>query len=281
VVLPNERDPGNLDQRLTTVIRGDQYKTVGKWQRLEIGRPVTLMKQQQQLMQAQLKRPIDITGAYVDALLLNVYTGPGAAEVWIDDLEIGPVQELTSAIPVSLPKSAADATRPSDQLRSGAKTTLASFSGNQLFVGDKPSFFRGIRHTDTPLRVLRDAGFNTIFFDSNQGPKLVQEAAELGFRLVPVFKAVGDKDLATPEGAGKAMSQFSGSDLLFVHLGGTLAYEQVGNVAKVASLVRQADPGRGVTADVWDGLQPYSRTLQLVGVHRWPLATTLELPQYR
>src|SRR5262249_31393091 len=33
--------------------------------------------------------------------------------------------------------------------------------------------------------------------------------------------------------------------------------------------------------DVWDGFPPYSRSLNLLGAHRWPLMTTLELTRYR
>ena len=56
VVLPRERDPNNLDARLTTVLRGDAYQLTGRWQRLELRRPVKLAKEQQQLMRAELKR---------------------------------------------------------------------------------------------------------------------------------------------------------------------------------------------------------------------------------
>src|SRR5947207_1963160 len=52
-------------------------------------------------------------------------------------------------------------------------------------------------------------------------------------------------------------------------------------VPDLAQAILLADPGRPVIADVWDGLMPYSRSLNMVGVHRWPLMTTLELPQYR
>ena len=45
--------------------------------------------------------------------------------------------------------------------------------------------------------------------------------------------------------------------------------------------MRQADPGRPLGADVWDGLLAYSRSLNLMAVHRWPLRTSLELPRYR
>src|SRR5262249_34024481 len=55
MVLPNERGT-SLDDRLTTVLRGDEYQLAGRWQRLEIRRAVKLKKDQQQLMRAELKR---------------------------------------------------------------------------------------------------------------------------------------------------------------------------------------------------------------------------------
>ena len=36
---------------------------------------------------------LSLADAYVDRLTLNVYTGPGALELGIDDLEIGPVSD--------------------------------------------------------------------------------------------------------------------------------------------------------------------------------------------
>ena len=63
VVLPSERDPQNLNFSLTTYIRGDTYQQVGRWQLLDIGRPVNLTKQQQGLMNAASKRSLDFTGA--------------------------------------------------------------------------------------------------------------------------------------------------------------------------------------------------------------------------
>ena len=36
----------------------------------------------------QLGPQVDDREAYLDAVLLNVYTGPGVSNVWIDDLEV-------------------------------------------------------------------------------------------------------------------------------------------------------------------------------------------------
>ena len=159
---------------------------------------------------------------------------------------------------------------------------LVEMDRGQLLVNGKPFFFRGIRHTDTPLRVLRDAGFNTILFEDVDGGKVLREGVDLGFWLVPILKVSGDAGLASADGLNRSLAKYIESDaMLFLHLGGTLAYEQVASVARTAQLLRSADPGRPLGADVWDGLQSYSRTLQLVGLHRWPLMTTLELTKYR
>lgn len=287
IILPNEHDPKNLDYRLTTTIRGDIYQSVGRWQRLELGRPVQLAKQQQQLLQAQLKRGLNFADAYVDALLLNVYGGPGPTEVWIDDLEVGPIlpgSPFQKAVRVQGPETP---TRPSSTPPAGpnpgSRNLVVEFNGNQLLVAGTRIFFHGVRHTDTPLRVLRDAGFNTLFLDYSANPKLLQEAVDHGFWVVPQLKVLNeDSRLTSSEAITREVTRFTENDaVLFWHLGGTLAFEQAVLVSRAAQIIHQADPGRPVGADVWDGLVPYSRSLNLVGVHRWPLMTTLELPRYR
>jgi hypothetical protein len=297
VVLPNEHDPNNLEAPLTTVLEGDQYRTVGRWQRLELGRVVQLARQKQLLMQNQLNRnskgpprSVNFTGAYVAALILNLYGGPGPTEAWIDDLEIGPV------IPGTIPAPGAPSGPPPttggakgttvSQPRPNLRADVVDFNGSQLLVGGKPFFFRGIRYTDTSqgaLRPLRDAGFNTVFVNYAVDPKLAKEAVDLGFWLVPGMNVMApDARLSTAEDVRREMGRFSESDaVLFWHLGGTLAFEQAPAVARIASFFRTIDPGRPLGADVWDGLQTYSRNLQLLGLYRWPLMTTLELPQYR
>jgi hypothetical protein len=279
VVLPHEADPSNLDARLTTLLRGDLYRQVGRWQRLEIGRPVALAKQQQQLMQAQLGRPLNFTDAYLDALLLNVYTGQGVSEVWIDDLEIGPVLDAVATEGAKTPggPTATPAGRPV------SRGAMVEFNGSQLLVGGKPFFIRGIRHSDTPLKALRDAGFNTVWVDAGDDPALLQQAADIGFWLVPSLPVTQPETrFVSTEGLNQGVSRFPALDaVLFWDLGGALAIEQNALVARSAQLVRVADPGRPVGADVWDGLLPYSRNVNLLGIHRWPLMTAMELKDYR
>jgi hypothetical protein len=153
----------------------------------------------------------------------------------------------------------------------------------QLLVNSRRFVFRGIRHSDTPLKTLRDAGFNTIWFDQATSPAQMEEAANLGFWLVPSLPAPdGNPQPGSEDSLRQEISRFLERDaVLFWDVGATLTEEQSQTVGQTVRLVHTADPQRPIGADVWDGFTPYSRSLDVLGVHRWPLMTGLELPQYR
>jgi hypothetical protein len=283
LVLPRERSPNTLEDRLTTLLRGDEYQNVGRWQRLELRRPVKLARDQQQLVRADLKRDVDFTDAYIDRLVLNVYGGPGKTEIWIDDLEIGPVTERLAAPSTSRPAPAPGSTAMPLPGRLTNRSSVVELKQEHLLVSGKRFFMRGIRYSDTPLEILRDAGFNTIWFDYTTLPARVEQAVDLGFWVVPSLPVTTDDPrLSSPDRLRAEVTRFlSGDAVLFWDLGGGLVDEQKESVTGAAEVVHEADPQRPVGADIWDGFAPYSRRLDLIGYHRWPLMTTLELPQYR
>jgi hypothetical protein len=282
VVLPHERDPSSFEDQLTCTIRGDAYRLTDRWQQLQIRKAVVLAQQEQMAMHNRLKRPLSFKDAYIDMLILNVYCGPGENEIWIDDLEMGPVLEDP---PGSVGGSGAKTPGvPTSQGRPGSHAAVVEFNGANLLVNGKRFFFRGIRHTDTPLPALRNAGFNTLWLDAAAPAPLVHQAAELGFRLVPGLPAGDDAHLVSTEGLTQDVTRFpEPGDILFWHLGNSLTHRErdFQGVARTAKLVRTADPGRPLEVDAWDGLGPYARSVNLLGVHRWPLMTGMELPQYR
>jgi hypothetical protein len=160
---------------------------------------------------------------------------------------------------------------------------IVELSQDHLLVGGKRFFFRGIRHSNTPLKTLRDAGFNTVWFDADTPPQLLDEAVNLGFWLVPAL-GVAHKapQLVSHDHLSRQVARFGEGDaVLFWDLGGGLAVEQAPLIDQAARIVHATDAQRPVAADVWDGFRRYSRCLDLLGVHRWPLMTSLELPQYR
>src|SRR5262249_15014805 len=155
---------------LTTLIRGDVYQLTSRWQRLEVRRVVKLLKEQQALMRAQLQRDLDFSDAYIDRVVLNAYSGPGQTEVWIDDLEIGPVLDQGVFQPASRTGDRGREDKPEAAPPTPSRAALVELNQDQLLVNGRRFFFRGIRRTDTPLKVLRDAGFNTVWFDPSTPP---------------------------------------------------------------------------------------------------------------
>jgi hypothetical protein len=282
VVLPRERDPQNLDHLLTTYIRGDLYTQAGQWQHLELARPMVLAKQQQQLLQAKLNRPFDFTDAYIDGLVLNVYGGPGPTDVWIDDVEVGPITAVTPIRPAVGPAASPDVKVAPGVLNRPESKGQPELEGIHLKVGRRPFLFRGIFVTDTPLAKLREARFNTVFVPASADAGLARQATDNGLWVVPMLSVVNEeaKPIA-PEDLTRSLARFNDSEVLFVDVGNTLPSEQAALVKRSASAIRQLDAGWQVGGDVWDGMMRYSDALNLLGVHRWPLMTTLELPRYR
>jgi hypothetical protein len=285
VVLPNERDPSSLDDRLTTLIRGDSYRLAGRWQQLRLGRADVLALKQQQMMQAQLKRSINFKDAYVDRLILNVYGGPGENEVWIQDLEMGPV--LNEPMP-SVGKTPGQTTA---QPRPSASAAVVEFNNSRLLVNGKRFFFRGIRLTETQpdvlpkvLTGLRYAGFNTLWLDAASPAPVVRQAADLGFRLVPVLPGGEQAYLVSTDGLNQEVNRFPEiGDVLFWDLGDSLSYggRDMAALTRSAQLVRTVDTGRPIAVDVSAGLASYARNVNLIGTHRYPLGTSLDLLAYR
>ena len=243
VVLPKEADPASLQDRLTTIIRGDAYKKVGQWQRLEILRPVKLAQEQQRLMQAESQRTITFQDAFIDRLVLNVYGGTGVTDVWIDELEIGPVYEMPGA------KATAPAAPNGGSGRhcaSGSGQRLVEFNDRNLQVDGKNFFCRGIQYTDTPLDILRDAGFNTLFVSHPWDAAKLKQMTNMGFMLVPNLSVTSDDArLVSADTLTRDVRGFpEPANVLFFNLGTALSYEQASLVGRIAPAIRAVDRQR-------------------------------------
>jgi hypothetical protein len=283
VVLPKERDPQNAQDPLTLLVPIDTYQGP-RWQALTLREPVKRLREEVQKLRARLQRNVVTEGAYVDRLVLNVYSGPGETKVWTDDLEIGPVFDPRPPATVGAPGRPAAA----------RQTSEVQLNAPQLLVGGQRFFILGIRHTGTPLKVLREAGFNTVWLDETTPPGLREDAVNLGFWIVPTLTPpdVPSSDgkvpgqLTSRETFGRTVSSFLSSEaILGWGLGGNLTYDQSPAVARTAAAFRDVDPLRPVLADVADGyrsyaISDYSDRLML-GAHRWPLLTSLGLDGYK
>ena len=287
VVLPREHDPQNLDQPLTTLIKADEYQITGRWQQLTLRQPMKRLREQLQLLRADQKRDVIGDGAYIDRLVLNVWSGKGTTQVWIDDLEVSPVEDAKAA-----PQPITVGGVPGKPVVN-RRPDVVQLEGKQLLVDGKPFFPLMIRHTGTPLKTLYDAGLNTIMVDESLPPGLLEEAVALGFKIVPTVTPPAPPDplsgrtdgvLTSNQDFGRKVSRFlDKGSLLWWDMGGNLSYDQFKAVSHAAQSFHTVDPMRPIAVDVTDGCLAYSRGMEqvMLGVHRWPLLTGMELTSFR
>lgn len=295
VVFPKEKDPKNPDAPLTTILPGDTYRNTRQWQPLAMGNVEEVLKKHLPVLHTRLNRAVDPSGAYIDRLILNVYAGQGITEVWIDDLEIGPI--APGAVRPETPKAV-----PAVPVgRAGVKEKRVEFKDGQIQVeGDdgklRPFFMLGVRHSDTPLKTLRDAQINTVWFPNEVTPDTVDEAVRHGFWVVPQvplpsapwdgFEKSSRIDPQTLERdanrvAGFLRKYLATDAVLMWDLGTGRTAEEVTRIARAAAAVREVDPKRARAVDVWDGFQSYGSYVDALGTHRWPLFTSLEMNAYK
>ena len=170
--------------------------------------------------------------------------------------------------------------------RAGArisKAPVVEFDGNNILVGGKRTFFRAIQHTVASPRVLRDAGFNTLFVQADAPASMVQEAVDMSFWLVPRLKLKDAEGKPTsPDDLLHTVTRLTDNDgVLFWNLGNALNRSDLDMVARTAQLIQGADPGRPTGADIEDDQTALSRHVKLPAAHRWPLMTSMELIGYR
>jgi hypothetical protein len=288
LVLPRERDPNNASAPLAVLVRCDPYNST-RWKLISLREPLRRLREQRQLLTHKAGRDVVTAEAYIDQVVLNVCDGPGLTEVWVDDLEVGPVVgERPIATPAVRPREGGG-----EEAAPRGAASEVQVKGGRLLVGGKEFFLRGIRHTGTPMQVLYEAGINTLWLDETTPAETLLQASKLGLWVVPTLQAppaalarsgVVEGQLTSGDTLARKMTKFLRQDgVLAWDVGSDLGHERFAEVARVARAVRAADPNRPTLVDVWDGFKGYSLALEqpMVGTHRWPLFTSLDLGGYR
>src|SRR5262249_11819522 len=131
---------------------------------------------------------------------------------------------------------------------SNRRTAEGQLRNGQLLVSGQRFLLRGIRYSGTPPDVLREAGFNTVWLDEDVDAKLVEEAVNKGFWLVPTVRPPDDiaqgggrvqGQLTSREAFATRVSRFLAQDaVLCWDLGGNLGMESYAGVARTARAFR-------------------------------------------
>lgn len=272
VVLPRAIDP-QRGTPLTTLVAGETYHHVGAWQTLSV--PDLAERLEREVWSLRIARgsPIDIRQAYVDRVLVNVYSGPGTRQAWLADPVVqGAVATPAAEIQLAAFNAQQQAARPPD----------IKFSGSVLVVDDRPMLPRAIDHRGEPLEFLARLGFNAVRTRELPNAELLTEAARLRLWLISPPPMPGHLDDASA--ASTMLADFGPAydRILAWDMGGDLTPRDLPVVRRWAEQVRAAD-SRVVRPLVgWPDadLRGFSRPLNILVSRRHPLGSSLELRDY-
>lgn len=216
---PEETSSGSQQSRpLSVLLDGGTYFLNGGWQQIRIDRPLDLLKKQAADISRDKNRSVDITNAYYDMAYLDINSGEGELNLWIDDLEItgyAPVSpedyvkgSLGNQIPQNVPNSqtpqnvapnvapnvdngnpadesnAPDALYDSQAPVTSANRLKSQIKNNSIYINDSLFFIRAIRYRGEPFEYLRQLGFNTIWMDTVPNDGQMIQAQEQGLWII-------------------------------------------------------------------------------------------------
>jgi hypothetical protein len=305
IVLPRTPDR-RTGRPVATIIVGGSYNATGRWQQLQLGDIPRLLARQVRILRMQLGPQVDEHEAYIDAVLLNVYTGPGVSNVWIDDLEVAGHVASQRGEPSAAPNNPAAANNPvvaafeqstiegpltPIRLPPISTTTVTTSASPQhtvklerslLLVDDRPFFPRVIRYRGEPLAVLKKIGFNAVWLPRLAAPEVLEEASRLGLWLIcppprPIPTAA-DQPGVTP--IADIGSQFD--CVLAWDLGDDLTEPELEATQRWAEQIHAADHrlNRPLICRPRTDLRGFSRPANMLLIDRRPLGTSLELDKY-
>lgn len=164
IVFPNAQHP-TTGGRLQTMLWGSTYDDAGNWQRLIVKDCAQLLSQELLSLRQKFGK-LNYDGAYVDALVLNAYTGPGRYRLKIDELTV------PGLIPISsLGRPVAMDWRARWRWRDGAGSEELRWS--QTSHRRLPVWWQ---YQGESLPWLQSLGFHGLLLDRVPSPAMLTEA---------------------------------------------------------------------------------------------------------
>ncbi|WP_152051704.1 hypothetical protein [Tautonia marina] len=303
VVLPNDLDP-ETGQPFYVNVGGTLYEESGRWRRLELRELPSNVERQARILRLKTNQKVEMEGAYLDRIVLNLYGGAGESEVMVDALRIAPVDPELLADRIDPPIGfASDSPDGAEELG----PDLSSPSDNPALADGRIRFNRNrLELLDEPLRAyfpwlptiidapgaspeeLRRFGFDVFAVRPGTSVEIVNRAVDSGMLLMPML---GDSLLGAADAAtlASAIDSYPRREAVaFWHLGENLGgqnlwssrQETLKRVREAVDSVQAPNAAVGVsnltTGDVAGELALYTSRpgrMDLVGAHGTPWGT--------
>ncbi len=298
VILPADVDP-ETGKPSFVMVAGSTVQAADHWQRLELRDLPKAVEGQARVLRASTRRKVNIEGAYLDRLVVNLYAGPGPTEVYLDSLRVEPVspaeaEAFAKAVRArdrgELPPLPTAGAAAGDEAETKAGPPVAMHR-NLLTRQGRPWLPTIIRASGSDPVKLRRAGFDVVAIPSDAEPGAIKAAAATGLALMPEIDPGRDGSSLAPEKIRRLVEQFPARDSVAFWslgrgLGATISLEarkrERQRVADAAHALREMKDAPGLsTGEVVGFLTQYARVpdhLDILGVRPSGWGTTQEVP---
>jgi len=272
LVVPGLIDP-QTQQPVRIIISGEVLADSERWTQLKCQTTEREIRRQLVLLRAQYPNIADFGQLYLDRLYLACRAPAGSTQLAIDDLEMGPIVPMDNT-------PAATSTEPAR-----SPVPQVEFRLDRLLVDGRPFFPRMVRYHGEPPELLRELGFNTVCIENSEDTALIQRLWSRGLWVTATPPRPAD-DQGQPLQAGTAgLVPFTPEvdPVLFWMLGTRVHGSQREQLMHWIEQLEFADRRRirPLAVDVASDERYFSRDIDLLGISRHPLQTTLTLDDYR
>jgi hypothetical protein len=263
--------PGQVSQQsgkpIEVLVPGESSRDAGRWERLSIAGIGRALEQQLPALRLEHGSQLEITGALITTLVLDVPIPPGDHSLAIDDLFVTGLVS-TSAEHDPLVQPAAFTPEVDDP--------PAGMARGVLEVNGRPFFPRSIDWNGEPFAFLAELGFNCVRLPTPAATDQLTEARAAGLWIICPPPPIPDVDLREPENVPMLRNW---DRVLAWDLGDGLTEDSVTELAERGRRIRACDPRRGrpLIGSADSGLNAVSRHLDILVARRTVLGTSLEL----
>ncbi len=152
---------------VAAIVFGGTHRQAGKWEKLRIDNLPRRLREKEAAIRVEHGADADLRGAFVDAVLVDVYNQPGMMTIRLDDLSV------EQMVPVG---SVGVAARPSiADPRLGTPAYAGDASLPAAFASD--SITRILEYHGEPLSYLRSLGFDAVLLSQPPTAEILREAS--------------------------------------------------------------------------------------------------------
>lgn len=270
VVLPKSQEP-RTGKPISMLIPGDVYSGGGDWQQLFISDLPAKVERHARVLRVELAAEIDVREAFIDKLVINAYTEPGAVQLWIDDVQVSGMVTAQDVAVLRPEREVAPASFDEARgYRDGAEAI--ELDGSVILTQGRPTQIRMIEYRGESYAWLQSLGFNALLLSAPATPTELAEARQLGIWLIMPPGSTNGRIEVRPDHA-PVLAWLLGRDLSAAELDAT---------RQLARELRMADntAARPAITSAFAPLSAYSRTASMLLLEPSALGGSFEMSDY-